>query len=189
MIFLTSDFHLSHNRDFVYAARGFASVEEMNETIVKRFNEVVSPDDIVYILGDLCLGGGSEEVKQENKRLIESLNGDLKVVLGNHDTPARVALYQSCRNVQIFGFANMIQYKKYHFYLSHYPSLTSNWDDDKSLKQRVINLCGHSHYTDPLKDMDKGPIYHVECDAHNCYPVALDKIIEDMKIYLDKAVK
>ena len=31
--------------------------------------------------------------------------------------------------------------------------------------------------------MDKGLIYHVELDAHNCYPVSIDQIIEDIKMY------
>ena len=32
--------------------------------------------------------------------------------------------------------------------------------------------------------MDKGIIYHCELDAHNCYPVCIDTIIEDIKNYI-----
>lgn len=180
-IYFSSDFHFNHNRDFVYAARGFNSVEEMNAAIVKNFNNVVQADDIVYVLGDLCLGGGSDEIKAENKKLIESLNGTLKVVLGNHDTPARIELYQSCCNVEVIGYAEMLKYGKYHFYLSHFPALTSNWDNDKPLKQRTINLCGHVHAKDRWHDWDKGPIYHVEIDAHNNTPVSIEQILTEMK--------
>ena len=67
------------------------------------------------------------------------------------------------------------------FYLSHYPTLTSNLDSNEPLKARVINLCGHSHTQDRWADWDKGLIYHVEMDAHNCYPVLLDDIIEEIK--------
>ena len=48
-IFLSSDYHLNHNKDFIYKARGFECVEDMNEEIVKRHNEVVGWDDDIYI--------------------------------------------------------------------------------------------------------------------------------------------
>lgn len=49
----------------------------------------------------------------------------------------------------------------------------------------MINLCGHAHTTNPFADMDKGLIYHVELDAHGCYPISIDDIIEDIKeIYI-----
>ena len=35
-IWLTSDLHFCHNRDFIYEPRGFASVHEMNEAIIKK---------------------------------------------------------------------------------------------------------------------------------------------------------
>lgn len=58
-IFLTSDLHFLHDREFIWKARGFNSVDEMNEETIRRFNEVVNPEDTVYILGDIALGGGS----------------------------------------------------------------------------------------------------------------------------------
>ena len=55
-IWFTSDTHFFHNKNFVYEPRGFTSVEEMNEEIVKRWNEKVGPNDIIYLLGDIiCL--------------------------------------------------------------------------------------------------------------------------------------
>ena len=50
---------VSHDREFIWKARGFNSVDEMNEETIRRFNEVVNPEDTVYILGDIALGGGS----------------------------------------------------------------------------------------------------------------------------------
>ena len=54
-IYLTSDLHLCHNKPFVYEARGFDSIEEMNEEYVKRWNDTVNEEDDVYVLGDLVL--------------------------------------------------------------------------------------------------------------------------------------
>lgn len=80
------------------------------------------------------------------------------------------------------AWAIALKYKKYHFYMSHFPTLTGNLDDlNKPLKNKIINLCRHTHTTNPFVDMDKGIIYHCEVDAHNSYPVLLDNIINDIK--------
>lgn len=178
-IFVCSDLHLSHDRQFVWGARGFNSIEEMNATIIERFNSVVSPEDEVYILGDLCLGGADS--LEANRAMLEQLNGKLHIILGNHDTPARIAMYRELPSVVEVVYATMLRYRGYHFYLSHFPTMTGNLDDDKPLKARVINICGHNHTTDKFIDMNKGLIYHVELDAHGCYPILLDTVIEDIK--------
>lgn len=150
----------------------------MNAEIVKRHNEVVAPEDDVYTLGDLCMGVDVES----NKQLIESLNGKLHVLFGNHDSENRRKMYAKCANViGIYGYATVLKYRKYHFYLSHYASLCSNYDDGKNLKEGVINLCGHTHTADPLCDSHLGRIFHCEVDTNNCYPWSIDAIIEKLK--------
>ena len=54
-IWITSDFHFGHDKEFVWKERGFSSIEEMNETLVDNFNAVVNPEDTVYVLGDIVL--------------------------------------------------------------------------------------------------------------------------------------
>ena len=55
-IYLTSDLHLGHDREFIWKARGFNSIQQMNETIVETWNRTVDDDDDIYILGDVMLG-------------------------------------------------------------------------------------------------------------------------------------
>lgn len=43
----------------------------MNELIISRYNSLVKPEDTVYILGDLALGGGDLDILVKNKMLIE----------------------------------------------------------------------------------------------------------------------
>ena len=188
-IWITSDWHFNHNKEFIWKARGFSSVEEMNEDIIKKYNSVITNDDVVYCLGDCGLGGSGEESLNKLKSCIERLNGTIIIIRGNHCTNQRSELYKQCKNVQQISYAEMIHYRKYHFYLSHYPTLTANLDDDKPLRARTINLCGHSHATDPFADWEKGCIYHCEVDAHNGFPISLDTIIENMKhrVQEDKA--
>ena len=55
-IFFTSDLHFCHDREFIWGSRGFSSCDEMNNTIIERWNNTVTDYDIVYVLGDLMLG-------------------------------------------------------------------------------------------------------------------------------------
>ena len=179
-IFLTSDLHFNHNREFIWKARGFNSVEEMNETIIERFNSVVQKNDTVYILGDCALGGGSSETLAANKKLIERLNGRLYIIRGNHDTNTRISMYNCCENVASAGkWADMINYRGYHFYLSHFPTMTGSLEKE-SLKQCTCNLFGHTHQQSNFY-LDMPFLYHVGVDSHDCYPVLLDDIIREMK--------
>ena len=176
MIYVCSDTHFCHDRDFIYKPRGFNNVTEMNENIVKNWNAVVTKEDDVYLLGDVMLNDNETGLK-----LLKSLNGKIHIVTGNHCTSSRIELYKSAYNVvEVLPCATNLKYKGYLFYLSHYPTITSNNDVDKPLKARVINLAGHIHTPDRWHDWDKGLIYHVEMDAHNCTPIALDTIIQEI---------
>ena len=178
MIWMTSDLHFGHRKPFLYEPRGFGSIEEHDQKIVDNWNAVVRPEDEVFVLGDVMLQDNINGIKRWNE-----LNGNKFLVIGNHDSAVRIKLLSACPRTTILGYASMLKYNKYHFYLSHYPSLTSNYDYDKPLKAKVINLCGHSHTEDKFADADKGIIYHVELDAHANYPVSIDTIIKEIKEY------
>ena len=180
MIYFTADWHFNHNRDFVYKLRGFDSVEQMNKAIIERHNRVVNQLDTAYVLGDLCLGGADSLDK--NKQLIEQMNGRLTIILGNHDTPARIEMYNHCKNIEKVVYADVFKYKKYRFFLSHYPTITTNFDDDKPLKARTLNLYGHTHQGTNFY-FDCPYNYHVGVDSHDCEPVTIETIIKDIKEY------
>lgn len=174
LIYLTSDLHFCHSKSFVYEPRGFTSIEEHDKIIIKNFNSIVKPEDELYILGDLMLC--------DNERGLEclrQLNGNKHFIHGNHDTSTRCRLYSEIGIIDE-GYATMLKYKKYHFYLSHYPTVTSNGEIE-SLHQVTCGLSGHTHSKDKFYN-NISYLYNVAVDAHNCFPVSLDTIIEDMKI-------
>ena len=175
-LFVTSDLHLNHDKEFLYRSRGFSSIEEMNRAVVNNFNSILDSDDDMYILGDLMLVDNSavQLIKKIKKK-------NIHIIRGNHDSDSRIELYRNCWNVVEICDAKFLRYGKYHFFLSHYPALTSNWDKDKKLSLKMINLCGHTHTQDKFVDFDKGLIYHCELDAHECKPVSIEKVIEDIK--------
>ena len=142
----------------------------MNEHIIAAHNAVVKPDDDVYVLGDLMLGD-----YQKGIECIRRLNGALHLIRGNHDTDSRWNGYLSLRNVYEMQNAIYLKYKKHHFYMSHYPTLTGNLEKE-SLTQMTLNLFGHTHQKTNFYE-DRPYMLHVGVDSHNCEPLLLDDAI------------
>lgn len=176
MIYFTSDLHFCHEKEFLWGPRGFNNQYEMNAAIIENWNSIVQPEDDVYVLGD-CIMNDNEE----GMRCIKRLKGNIHLIRGNHDTDARMILYNDCFNIVEICDAKWLKVGKQNFFLSHYPCLTDNHDDDKPLSRRVISLCGHVHTQDKWLDWDRGLIYHVEMDAHECKPISAEEIINDIK--------
>lgn len=178
-IFITSDTHFCHMQPFLYEPRGFTSVEEMNEAIIEKWNSVVKPNDRVIHLGDTMLNDNEKGIE-----CLKRLNGEICLIYGNHDSPARQKLIQlECPSVISLGYAHMFKYGKMSIYLSHYPTLTANFDVEmnKHFTRHVLNICGHTHRKEKFLD-EKNPFMYNAClDAHNCYPVHIDDIITDCR--------
>ena len=181
MIYISSDLHLGHSKSFIYEPRGFQSAQENADTIFHRFaNMILTEDDDLYLLGDNLVGRDSDIYIE----YLEALPGRLHLLWGNHDTDRRKEILSSLPNVvETLGCGTTLRYGKWHFLLSHYPTLTANYDDyDKPMRCRVWNLHGHTHSKNKFEFMNKGwQSYNVAVDAHNCYPVSMDQIIEDIK--------
>ena len=175
MIYFSSDLHLNHSKPFIYEARGFENIHEMNNTIIKNFNSIVTYEDDLYLLGDNFLGDLEDGLK-----LFKQLPGKIHLIWGNHCTDNRKMAMSQCHNVvEVVGFAGMLHYNKYHFYLSHFPTITTNFDDyQKPLKQRTLCLAGHTHSIEKFEPCGS---YNVAVDAHNCFPVPIEEIIKDFK--------
>lgn len=175
MIFFTSDTHFGHDREFLWGPRGFTNSQEHDEAIIKNWNETVGPDDIVYHLGDLMLGDNAHGIE-----CVKRLNGHIKLIRGNHDTDARWKLYATLPNVELIGWAEVIKYNKYQFYLSHHPTMTSNLDKAPHLRMHLINLYGHTHQQNQFYTGIPF-MFHVGMDSNNNKPVSIDDAIEAMK--------
>ena len=175
MIYFTSDWHIGHNKPFLYEPRGFSSIEEHDTAILLRCNELVGPEDELWILGDLALGQNEKEWNRVYKSLYCN---HVHYVQGNHDTDNKMDKYDEEYFFMFHGYADMIKYSKTkRFYVSHYPTYTANVASDRI---KVINLFGHTHSKE--KFFNNNPfMYNVAADAHNCYPVSLEEIIKDIE--------
>lgn len=182
MIYVTSDLHFCHDREFLYKPRGFDNVYDMNKTIVQNWNSIVQPEDDVYLLGDIMLNDN-----ELGRKLLCDLKGNIHIVIGNHDTDARVEIYNNCWNVVEIAYALRLKYRKHTFFLSHFPCMTANLEKE-SLRQCTCNLYGHTHQkTNFYQDIPF--MYHVGVDSHNCTPVSMDQVLLDMYAKADECKK
>lgn len=174
MIYFTSDWHIGHDKDFLYSPRGFSSIEEHDTEVLKRCNEIVNWDDELWILGDLALG----QNEPEWNRIYCNLNcQNIHYLIGNHDTNNKMDIYDGYGFI-FEGYVTVFKYsKRYKFYLSHYPTITANFDDDHKIP--FINLYGHTHQKTNFYN-NNPYMYHVGLDSHNCYPVSIEDVIKDI---------
>lgn len=170
-IWFTSDTHFNHDKEFIWKDRGFNSVQEMNESIIEKWNSLVHPNDIVYHLGDVLMG----KLNEEGLKLISCLNGRKFLAYGNHDTENKIKKYKELNLFEDIQMGYRIKYKKKSLILTHYPTLVANGDEC-----RVINLFGHTHQTKNRYE-NYVDMFHVGMDSHNCEPIKLEEIIEQIK--------
>jgi calcineurin-like phosphoesterase family protein len=133
-IWVTSDTHLNHANMLTWGLSGrpeFSSVEEMNETIIDRWNSVVRPGDKVYHLGDVFFGS-----KDWFKVNWPRLNGSKRLVVGNHDDVRWLSSGGFFKKVSMWRF-----FKDFGLVLTHVPiheaSIVGGLD--------TVNVHGHIH--------------------------------------------
>lgn len=184
MRFFTSDTHFGHLRINELADRPFSSVEEMNETMIERWNKVVSTKDTVYHLGDVALGKLAESLP-----LISRLNGYKILVPGNHDRifSGSKGDYRERFWPVYSRVFSMIWPEQVRFLmrsgrvviLCHFPGQDySNEHDSRYLDLRPSTeefpvIHGHTHSHEKVS----GPrSFHVGVDAHDFTPVPEEEI-------------
>ena len=173
MIWFTSDLHFCHNNILNYEpdSRPFNTIEEMNEALVQKWNDKVSTEDTVYVLGDLSMG--QIEVAIE---YIKRLNGKIILIRGNHDTTKRIEAYKEI-GIEVHDIF-YLPYKGRYFILCHFPIANEEFIrmviEDNS---EVVNLYGHVHSNAPL-GYNNGT-YHVGVDTNNLAPISLEQIWQE----------
>ena len=174
--------------------RGFASVEEMNEYMVARWNGKVRRNDDVVVIGDLSWGKA-----EETNALLKRLNGTLCLITGNHD---RIL---SDRRVDVSRFKWMKPYEelsdnKRKVVLCHYPIMCYNgqYRLDKNGEPKTYMLYGHVHDSMDQRLLEQfqeitrntvtvnmqGEEQNIPCNMINCFcmysdyePLSLDEWI------------
>ena len=164
MIYFTSDLHFHHNKIMQYspAFRNYADTEQMQEALIALWNSIVTPDDIVYDLGDISMSANINKIVKTAQRL----NGKHVFILGNHDHAMRRNQEKLVRETKEDGnplFESIGEYKylktpEGEFALSHYPMY--GWEN-----QQHGSIMLHGHLHDYIANV-RGKILNVGFDLH-----------------------
>lgn len=200
MIYFTSDQHYYHMNVIRYCGRPHENIEEMNEDLVRRWNEVVRPDDTVYCLGDFSMAFRAVEIFSSR------LMGNKILVPGNHDfchsyhkksrTPENQAKWiqkYKDNGWDVLGEKATLYSPGpdgFNFAMCHHPyagpyELENGGDKYASWRPvdegRVL-LCGHVHEKWKTRRSPAGTLMiNVGVDQHGFAPVSLDEIIRITK--------
>ena len=133
-VFFIGDPHFGHANIIRYDGRPFNSVAEMDEELIRRWNEVVGDNDIVIIVGDLTWYDD-----EKTAEILKRLKGRKVLVKGNHDNlgPLSMAeLYQFHH-----GYLELNDYEtRKKLVISHYPIHFYNGQ-----RRGTIMLYAHVH--------------------------------------------
>jgi calcineurin-like phosphoesterase family protein len=181
-LFFTADQHFLHYNIIKYTTRPFANVDDMNEELIRNWNDVVPLDGTVFHLGDFALGNPMRCLD-----IINRLNGTITLIKGNHEKTVMKtkflrdrfekihdmgceikvdddeATYTSAKGQQLIVLSHYA-YEVWHN--SHYGS----W-----------HLHGHSHNNLPTAENRLRLDIGVDNPFCNFYPVSYNKVKEYMK--------
>ena len=133
-IWFTSDLHFGHANIMKYEGRPFKDVYEMNEFMLNRWNALIKPDDIVFILGDIMFGGA-----EVFERIFPKLNGKKYLIMGNHDYKNVRERYKEC--FEAVHTKMFISIDGQAIILNHEPLMCFGGQ----LTNRVWHFFGHVH--------------------------------------------
>lgn len=175
-IFFTSDTHFNHSRIIQYCDRPFIDANDMNEQLIANWNNVVSPDDVVYHLGDFAFGN-----EKSVNAIMQRLNfKHMHFIKGNHDKPfmewwTKARFNNDCvaQKVDVNHYILETNINKQKFVLCHYAMKV--WNESH---RGALHLYGHSHGT--LPDDSNSKSFDVGVDCHNYHPISLEQVLEIM---------
>ena len=179
-VYFTTDFHLFHHNVLKFDKRPFKDVHHMHQVIEERWNETVTPDDIVIYLGDVSFA--RREDKDYVNNMLKRLNGHIHFVLGNHDKYEEVKKLPNLESIQDYlevRITHMEGDKKVEtlFCCMHYPIYSWNKKHHGSYM-----VHGHSHMgLSNSEHHNQNRIIDVGCMGYDYYPISYIDIIKKLK--------
>ena len=188
----TSDLHFGHTSVINFDHRPFTDRDEMDECLIKLWNDRVRPDDDVYIVGDVIFRS-----QKTVSWYMRQLKGHKHLIIGNHD---RYWLYEKGKgydkqSIECFDEIRHEDFitdtlkvdgreEKVNIHLCHYP--LAEWD---KYYHGGYLIHGHIHNrTDCdsfryLKTQDRA--LNAACCINNYTPCSLRELIENNRRFKD----
>ena len=166
MTYFIADTHFGDESIIRYENRPFKDASEMDVFIMNQWNNTVSPEDVVFVLGDFTVYTDKVKIKQ----ILDALNGNKILVMGNHDRDFDANEWREC------GFNECIPWPivfKEYFILSHEPLYINS-------NMPYANIFGHVHGNPAYKDASIQSVC-VSAERINYTPVAFEELVAAMK--------
>ncbi len=177
-IFFTADTHFGHEPMLHFGdGRPFDSVEEMNETMIDKWNAKVDNSDRIYIIGDFIWN------TVEPEPILKRLKGNKFLIIGNHDRIGKhnEKIYNKyiewIKDYFVLKIKNGINTPSTKIVLSHYRHAV--WD---GCHYGSWHLFGHEHGNCGHKEVINYPnSLDVGVDTNNFYPYSWEDVVEKVK--------
>ncbi len=161
----TADQHFYDDRALAWG-RKFASVEEMNATLIEYHNTLVKPVDDVYVVGDFAYCDSERKVDAVDK-ILNQLNGYIHLIAGAHDFP--IVIRANFRTVERTG-QKFLKRGGNTFILNHHPMISWSYKNHGSW-----HLHGHCHGNRKEDGLHRR--IDVGVDAWDYRPINMDDLI------------
>ena len=156
--FFISDLHLGHSNIILYESRPFKDADVMDEELIKRWNSVVSKDDLVFNLGDFSFHN-----KYDTSEIVSRLNGRMVLIKGNHDC-------HSNKWYREVGISEVVQWPviRYGFCIfSHEPVYLQAYTPYRNV---------HGHVHGKQKNEPNGKFFNASVEVIDYTPVTIEYI-------------
>jgi len=155
--FFIGDPHFGHKNIIKFGSRPFPTIEDHDEELIRRWNSVVRKIDNVWVLGDFCFG-------KANLAIADRLNGNKRLVMGNHD------MYASADYLQYFDkLLGAVEFKD--CILTHIPVHFSQFERYK------FNIHGHLH-SKVIEGNFKSRYLNVSAEQIDLTPISYEDLMK-----------
>ena len=161
--FFIADTHFGHENALAFDNRPFRTIEEHDKALIENWNNAVSRNDEVFILGDISWHNATR-----TNEIVSSLNGVKHLIVGNHDKKLLKNREFQSLFTEITDYKELSLSDKKGIVLSHYPIPCFNhhyygW----------YHLYGHVHISFEWNMMERvkyemETLYDKPCRMYNC---------------------
>ena len=177
MDYFTADPHFGHANIIKFLNRPFASVEEMDATILENINKQVGVDDRLFVIGDFCWHNRQKEY------LNRLTCRNVVLIRGNHDFKGNYDLRKSHKIQGYEQFAGVYDHyelkvtvkgQPQFIVMYHYPTLEWNrWHHGS------WHLFGHVHGK-RCQDFENELAIDAGVDVHDFKPLSVNDVARIM---------
>ena len=164
-IYYSSDTHYGSERTLTLSRRPFDNVSEMDRYMIKQHNDIVTPNDIVYHLGDF---GDYSKVKE--------LNGKIILILGNYEKKDIAENKITKEELLDLGFYDVLDNFTMNNFNADCPDIKNIYlvhePENCIIQDDVFNLFGHIHKLQLVKRFG----LNVGVDGNSFKPVSQEDV-------------